>query len=103
MSVAHLRLQAFEEHLRALNELVRAVEALEAPPLPDVPAWPKYDNETNWQALAIKLHDALEEATEPDAWGDIENVFANLQAIAERAREALLALNAYQPPYPPGA
>jgi hypothetical protein len=48
----------------------------------------------------VKLHDLLEEATAPDAWGDVENVVTEVRAKAKAARLALIRLDAYDPPAP---
>ncbi len=108
----------FEDSIRDLNRLVFAAEALEAPDLPDVPDWEKspesldcIGDETRtpeqllaigreWQELAVKLHDLLEEATAPDAWGDVENVIAGVRAKAKAARAALIQIDIYDPPVP---
>lgn len=105
-------------HVSALNELIHAVERLEVPALPDVPDWDKspasiecIGAETRtpeeliaigleWQVLAGKLHDLLVEATEPDAWGDFENVIKDLHDRADRAREAMITLGGYETPLP---
>ncbi len=116
-TAAQLRTSFFEENLRDLNRLVFAAEALEAPKLPDVPNWERESPDSfeldreltleearelglKWQELAVKLHDLLEEATAPDAWGDIENTIEELRAKAKAARAALIRLDAYDPPAP---
>jgi len=116
VSAAALRSQFFEENMRALNRLVFAAEAVETPQLPDVPSWDKSPDSLDcvgeetrtpeeliaigreWQELACKLHDLLQEATAPDAWGDLENVLGALRAKAKEARLALIRLDGYEPP-----
>jgi hypothetical protein len=72
-----LRLRAFYENRAALNELVHAVERLEVPSEPDD------DDDEDGPTL-------------DDFRDDLDAV----KALAERAREALLRMNAYDPPMP---
>jgi hypothetical protein len=114
-TTAQLRTAFFEEHLRDLNRLVFAAEALEVPDVPEVPNWEREspDNleclgeETRtpeelqaiglqWQAFACKLHDILTEV----GVTDFPEVVADLHAKAKAAREALIKLDAYDPPVP---
>lgn len=118
MNRAELACYFNEEHLRALNRLVFATEDLDAPEMPDVPSWDNspdsldcVGDETRtpeemiaigreWQELAVKLHDLLEAATAPDAWGDLENVLADVRSKAKEARLAMIALDIYERPMP---
>jgi hypothetical protein len=115
MSAAELRLQAFKDHLRALNALVHAVARFKG--TVDEPSYPPWESspdsfemnretlltleESNalgleWQNHASKLDDALSEV----GFDDLRDELTGLQELAERAREALLAINAYEAPYP---
>lgn len=104
--------EMFDERVRALNRLVVAAEALKAPALPDVPPWansPK-NAETidtddpeelrklavEWQAWAVKLDDILAGLD----LEDLEKEIAALCSKAEAAREALIAIDLYDPPVP---
>jgi hypothetical protein len=107
-----LRLRAFYEHRAALNELVHAVERLEVPDAPHYPSWSTSpagfevgEKRTleeaealglEWQDHASKLDDALQEV----GFDDLENALSGVKALAAQAREALLRMNAYEPPMP---
>lgn len=112
-TAAQLRTAFFEEHLRDLNRLVFAAEALEVPELPDVPSWERESPQgvetldstdpeelrklaLEWQVLAGKLHDMLTELS----LDDLENEISELRSKAKAAREALIKLDAYDPPVP---
>lgn len=104
--------EMFDERIRALNWLVSAAAALETPHLPDVPPWAKSpaNAETidtddpeklralavEWQSWASKLDDIL---TGLD-FEDLEKEITALRAKAEAAREALIAIDLYDPPVP---
>lgn len=110
-----MRPEQYSECMRDLNRLVFAAEDIDTPAMPDVPDWNKspesldcIGDETRtpeqllaigreWQELACKLHGLLEEATAPDAWGDLDNVLADLRAKAKQARLAMIALDEYDP------
>jgi hypothetical protein len=79
-----LRLRAFYENRAALNELVHAVERLEVPSEPD-------DDDDEDGPTLDDFRDDLD-----DFRDDLDAV----KALAERAREALLRMNAYDPPMP---
>lgn len=119
-TAAQLCTSFFEENLRDLNRLVFAAEALEATKLPEIPSWERESPDSfeldreltleeardlglKWQVLAVKLDDLLEEATAPDAWGDVENAIEGLRAKAKAARTALIRLDAYDPPVREGS
>jgi hypothetical protein len=44
--------------------------------------------------------EALEVPAPDDAWGDVENVVAELHAKAKAARAALIRMDIYAPPVP---
>lgn len=104
-AVKDLEAGYFDGHIRALNKLVCTAEAFEAPPAPDVPSWdaspPSFELDVDltleearalgleWQNLAVKLNDLLEESalTYADA--------TDLHADAKEARLALIQLDIY--------
>jgi hypothetical protein len=107
-----LRDRFFQENLRDLNRLVYAAEALEAPELPDVPPWGKSPADPNtldsadpeelralaveWMDWASKLDDILGELS----FEELGEALERLHAKATAAREALVRLDAYDPPAP---
>lgn len=113
MSAAHdLRARFDEAHVVAINELIHAADRLTVPELPEIPDWKdspesfeldrvltleeSYELGLKWQVLAGKLQQILEELS----FDDFENELAGLQQKAERAREAMIQLNGYQPRRP---
>lgn len=115
MSASALRLQAFHAHVRALNALVSAVEKFEGKLIE--PSYPSWDSSPesfgasgqrdidraeaislgkSWENFASKLDDAMGCVN----FDDLREQLSDLQTTAERAREALLALNAYDGAYP---
>lgn len=115
-----MRKEAYESHMRDLNRLVFAAEAVETPAMPDAlrdleHQWknsptsfddvdPYKDQERTveaaealgrqWQYLCAEWYEALENL-------DLDDFAEELHALREKAKEARLAMIAFEEYHPP--